>query len=114
MTVTELAERQLTAYNANDLDAFCACYDQFVKVLDADGAVVVFGAEQFRERYQSLFSQFTGVGAAVDQRLSVGAHCVDLERWWRTNAEGETLRGAVLVRYTQVGDRIATVQFFTP
>lgn len=106
-----LAQAQLLAYNARDLDAFCACYDPEVRVLEADGRESLRGMAAFRERYAALFSGWEELGASVDQRLVAAPHAVDDERWWRARA-GERREGRVLVRYT-VGERgIHTVQFF--
>lgn len=106
-----LADAQLRAYNARDIDAFCACYDPDVRVLEADGRESLRGMAAFRQRYAALFSGWDEVGARVERRLVAPPHAVDDERWWRSRA-GEHQAGRVLVRYT-VGERgIHTVQFF--
>ena len=113
-TPSELAARQLDAYNRADLDAFCACYHPEVVVLDADGTVNVNGIEDFRSRYADKFAA-GGFGAAVDQRLALGCHCVDREQYWDVHPEtGERDEGVVLVRYTVRDDLIAVVQFLLP
>ena len=48
--VAELSDRQLAAYNAADLEAFCACYHQHVRVLDEDGNATCEGMDSFRAR----------------------------------------------------------------
>lgn len=108
--VVQLAVNQLAAYNAADLDAFCACYSDDVRVLDADGAVSVQGAEAFRERYRPMFER-GNFGASVDQRMHLGAHCVDSEAYWRVGPDGERTEGRVLVRYFEEDGAIAVVQF---
>jgi len=109
--IVALAARQLDAYNAADIDAFCACYHEDVSVLDAGGQETIRGIARFRERYAPMFSR-GGFGAAVPQRLSVGAHCVDLEDYWRIDAQtGQRTEGQVLVRYTLREKTIGTVQF---
>ena len=109
--IVELAARQLAAYNASDLDAFCACYHPEVIVLDAEEQVVA-GIDDFRERYRGLFEGFQ-FGAEVPKRLDAGAHCVDYETWWRIDPQtGERSEGVVLVRYTLKDDMIGWVQFF--
>ncbi len=114
-TCRELAEAQLAAYNARDLDAFCACYHPDVRVLDADGAVTIQGLAAFRERYGALFSECQELGAAVEGRLVAEPHAVDDERWWRTRrGDGRKSSGRVLVRYTAREGRIAVVQFLRP
>ena len=111
-SVETLARRQLEAYNAADLDTFCACYADDVRVLDADGAELSRGMEAFRARYAPLFAT-RSFGGEVDTRVAVGVHCVDHERWWRTDpATGVRSEGEVLVRYREDGGRIGEVQFF--
>ena len=110
--VVQLAKRQLDAYNAADLDAFCACYHADVTVLDADGVVTVRGIDAFRARYAGLFREFTDVHAEVDARLVLGAHVVEREHWSRRNrTSNEVTRGSVLVRYTERDGSIAIAQF---
>src|SRR3990172_5057011 len=112
MTCLELAGAQLAAYNAGDLDAFCACYHPEVRALDADGAVTLQGMPAFRERYGAIFAEFE-VGAEVAARLVAEPHVVDDERWRRTRrSDGQGASGRVLVRYTAREGLIAVVQFF--
>ncbi len=109
----QLAAAQLRAYNAHDLDAFCACYDPEVRVLEADGRESLRGMEAFRARYAALFQGWEEVGAEVDQRIVAPPHAIDDERWWRSRpATGERRSGRVLVRYTVGALGIHTVQFF--
>ncbi len=47
-----LVEGQLAAYNAHDLDAFCAFFDSEVEVaLLGEDAPLLYGLPAFRERY---------------------------------------------------------------
>jgi hypothetical protein len=108
--VQALAAHQLDAYNASDLDGFCACYHEEVVVLD-DGQETVKGLKAFRARYQDLFEKWQ-FGAAVPARVQAGNHCVDHETWWRIDPEsGERTEGEILVRYTEKDGKIAVVQF---
>ncbi|MGA1398839.1 MAG: nuclear transport factor 2 family protein [Phycisphaerales bacterium] len=111
--IESLAARQLAAYNAADLDAFCDCYHPEVRVLD-DLEERLAGIAAFRERYRDLFTRWT-FGAEVTQRLVLGPHAIDLERWWRIDPDqGKRSEGEVLVRYSLRDDRIGTVQFLRP
>jgi len=110
--VVQLADRQLIAYNAADLETFCSCYSDDVVVLDADGAVTMQGMQTFRERYAGLFEQFEDVRAVIVGRVHVGAHVVEHELATRRHREsGEESHFELLVRYTERDGRIATVQF---
>jgi len=109
-TCAELAAAQLVAYNAKDLDAFCACYADDVRVLDAEGTVTLQGSEPFRARYAELFGGWDEVRATVSERLVLEPHTIDFEAWWRSRP-GERQGGQVLVRYTARDGRIALVEF---
>lgn len=110
--VLRLSIAQLAAYNAADLDAFCACYHADVRVLDADGNVTLAGMEAFRERYGTMFREHREVSATVSARLCLPPHVVEQERWSRVSlATGERSGGEVLVRYTEREGRLAVVEF---
>ena len=104
-----LAEKQLTAYNNHDLEAFAACYHPEVKVLNSDGKVTTKGHEAFRKNYQKMFER-GNFSATVESRLQYKDHCVDLEHWHRFRGK-EELEGTVLVRYRLHEGLIGTVQF---
>ena len=109
--IAKLATEQLRAYNANDLDGFCACYHADVRVLDADGSEQFSGLEAFRERYRPKF-EAGGFGATVDARLELAPHCVERETWWLLDpGTGERVSGTLLVRYTAKDGLIGTVTF---
>ena len=108
--VVELADTQLAASNASDLDAFCGCYHDDVVVMNGEERAYS-GISTFRERYRSLFERLE-FGAEVPRRLDAGHHCVDYERWWRIDPDSdERSEGEVLVRYTLRDDKIGWVQF---
>ena len=110
--ISELAERQLAAYNASDLEGFVACYHEDIQVLSGDEETIR-GREDFRERYRYLFEEWS-FGAAVRKRFHLGAHCVDYERWWRIPPDSdERSEGEVIVRYTLRDELIGTVQFLS-
>lgn len=103
--IGRLAADQLAAYNAADLDAFCACYHPEVRVFDGETEKPP-GIEAFRERYVKLFAT-GGFGAGVSTRLVHGRHCIDMEEWWRDGGKS----GSVIVRYTERDGLIGVVQF---
>ena len=108
--IAQLAQAQLDAYNASDLDAFIACYHPDVQVLDEETTSIT-GREQMRERYRDLFEEWS-FGASVPERLVVGRHCVDRELFWRIDPDsGERTEGEILVRYSAADGLIARVQF---
>ena len=110
MNAADLATRQLAAYNAAQLDDFCACYHPDVVVLNGSDEVVR-GAAAFRARYEPLFSG-GGFGATVSERICHADHCVELEHWWRIDAEGARTEGTVIVHYTVADGLISVVRFY--
>ena len=110
MSIVDLAARQLTAYNAADLEAFALCYHEDVVVMHGDEESFR-GRAALRDRYRPMFEGME-FGAIVPDRLHHGAHCVDLEHYWRLNPDtGERTEGTVLVRYTERDGLIGRVQF---
>lgn len=108
--IVDLATRQLVAYNASDLDAFVACYHPEVRVFEGE-ALVCEGHDAFRARYRPLFEGYR-FGGEVPERLEVGDHCVELERWWRIDPEsGERSEGEILVCYEAIDGLIGVVRF---
>lgn len=105
--VAQLAQRQLDAYNAHDLEAFLTCYAEDVVIRRlTTGEVMLTGREAMRQTYGALFEPKT-VHASLVGRLVVGDVAVDQER-----VTGHP-RGIVhaLAHYQVVGDHIAQVWF---
>ena len=99
-----VVQRQVEAFNAHDLDGFCACYSDDVVVVDGDGNEMLSGMEAFRERYRQ---QFEGdVSGEIAARLSAGSWVVDREI---ARLAGQTLEG--LVAYRVRGHVIDRVHF---
>lgn len=113
--VAELSDRQLAAYNAADLEAFCTCYHPQVRVLDEDGNATCEGIEAFRARYAALFGSCSELRAEIHQRIALGRSVVELEIYQRRPlASGLLEEGRVIVRYTERDGLIATAQFIRP
>lgn len=54
-----IVQRQLDAYNRQDLDAFCACFHAEVEVRSLTSTKTSFnGIETFHQNYQTLFATF--------------------------------------------------------
>ena len=114
-TVLALSAAQLAAYNSQDIDAFCACFAENVRVLDEAGEVSIAGIEDFRARYDALFAKWPSMGASVLSRIHLEPHVVEHEAYFRKDAGGVIQEsGEVIVRYTRQGDRIALVEFLRP
>jgi len=105
-----LAERQLAAYNARDLDAFSACFSDDVEVFDFPGAApVLTGREAFRARYFERFKS-EGLRAIAVHRAVVGDRVIDHERVWLSGPDASDPIDLVVV-YTVRDGLIARVDF---
>lgn len=77
---SDLAQRQLDAYNAHDLEAFVACYHPEVEVRDFPaGTLRMQGMAPFRERYAQVLAK-PGLRADVVKRVALGQVVIDEER----------------------------------
>lgn len=75
-----LAQRQLNAYNARDLEAFLAPYAAEVEVLDLEGKVLRKGHEAFRKSYGDMFEKNPKLHCELLQRMVLGNWVIDEER----------------------------------
>jgi hypothetical protein len=76
----DLAQRQLDAYNAHDLDAFCACYAEDVQVYALPTmALTLEGRAALHARYGPYFEAKRPHAALVGARLALGTMAIDVE-----------------------------------
>ena len=108
MSLEAIAQAQLDAYNAQDLDAHCAHFADDVVVAGLNGAVSRTGIEAYRAFYAKTFADFPGNKAKLLNRIVVGANVIDHERVDRGNGD-PTFEVAAI--YTFKGDKIARVDF---
>lgn len=118
-TAEELAQAQLLAYNAKDLEAFVACYSEDVRVWRlASGAAMpplplqpqLQGRAAFRELYRQGPFAAPQVQAEVTQRIVMGDTVIDHER---VHGRGEGVQQVAVVYRCREG-LIAEVYFFLP
>jgi hypothetical protein len=103
-----VAQAQLDAYNAQDLDAHCAHFAEDVVVAGLNGDVARTGIEAYRAFYAKTFADFPGNKAKLLNRIVVGANVIDHEHVDRGNGEPPFQVAAI---YTFKGDKIARVDF---
>jgi hypothetical protein len=70
---------QLAAYNARDIDTFCACYAENVIIQDLGSPPHLHGRTGLRARYEDLFKNAPNLKCTVDRRLVVGNTVIDDE-----------------------------------
>lgn len=75
-----LAQRQLDAYNAHDLDAFCACYAPDVQAWALPDMALLFeGRDALRARYGPYFQAKRPHADLVGERVALGQFAIDVE-----------------------------------
>ena len=107
-SLADIAQAQLDAYNALDLDAYCAFFTEDVKVADINGAVTVEGIGAYRAKYAQTFKDFPKNRADLLARIVLGNTVIDHERVDRGTGAPTFEVAAV---YTFAGDKIARVDF---
>ena len=105
----EIAQKQLDAYNAQDLDAYCGYFTDDVVVADVGGEANLRGNAAYRERYAGAFAKFPNNKAELLNRIVLGNVGIDHERVDR--GDGATPVFEVAAIYTFNGDKIARVDF---
>lgn len=108
MSAADVVQRQLEAYNAQDLDAFCATYADDCIIADLNGAVTQAGGDAIRARYAKTFADFPKNRAWVEHRMALGDVVIDHEKGERS-PEGPFFEA--LVVYTVKDGLIARVDF---
>lgn len=108
MTPAEIAQGQLDAYNAQDLDGYMAFFAEDCVIADLNGAVTMRGAAEIRARYAQTFAQYPENHARLVHRMVIGATVIDHEDVARA-PDGPRFEVAAI--YTTRDGRIARVDF---
>ncbi len=103
-----LVQRQLTAYNARDLDAFLEVYSDEVEIYAFPGRLLYKGKDRMRERYAKLFADSPRLHCELVHRTVHGNVVIDQERVTGVRGDGVIEASAV---YTVAGGRIERVDF---
>jgi len=103
-----IAQGQLDAYNAQDLEAFLSFYADDIIVADLNGAITNNGIAALRERYAAMFAKFPENKALLVNRIANGNTVIDHEDVIRSPG-GE--RFFAIAIYTIAGGKIARVDF---
>ena len=103
-----IAQGQLDAYNAQDLDAYCAFFADDVIVGDLNDAIANRGVAELRARYAKTFADFPRNRAMLLNRIVLGNAVIDHERVSRAPG-GDTFEVGCI--YTFAGGKIARVDF---
>jgi hypothetical protein len=109
VSLADITQRQLDAYNAQDLDAYCGYFTDDVVVADVGAEPNLRGNAAYRERYTGAFAKFPKNKAELLSRIVLGNVVIDHERVDR--GDGVTPVFEVAAIYTFNGDKIARVDF---
>ncbi len=77
---TDLAQRQLNAYNARDINAFLEPYAEDVEVYNFPDKLQYKGKPEMRKRYGGMFRQAKALHCELVNRIAVGNSVIDHER----------------------------------
>jgi len=102
-----LAQRQLDAYNARDLEAFCAPYSDDIQIVGLDGKEQARGKEAFKDRYRDRFQKLPQLHCQLVKRMVVGNYVLDEEAV--TGTGGDPVHAVVI--YEVKNGKIAVVRF---
>lgn len=75
----KLAQQQLDAYNARNIDLFLASYSDSVEVYQFDGKLMMKGKEQMRKGYADMFQKVTNLHCKLVNRMVQGNVVIDQE-----------------------------------
>ena len=104
----DLVQAQLDAYNAQDLDAYCAFFADDIQVGDLNKPPHTSDIETYRKNYAGVFAKFPENKAELLNRIVVGPTVIDHEKVIRSPG-GETFE--VIAIYTLADGKIARVDF---
>ena len=79
-TPADLAQRQLNAYNARDIEAFLEPYAEDVELYDLPDKLISKGIDAMRKNYGGFFAKATALHCELVNRIVIGNTVVDHER----------------------------------
>jgi hypothetical protein len=111
MTPEQIVQRQLEAYNAHDLDAFCDTYAEDVEIIRLpDPAPALRGRDALRAFYASQRFNLPALHATIRQRMVLGNKVIDHEHVTGLDPQSRE----VVAIYEVIDGLIARVWFVAP
>jgi uncharacterized protein (TIGR02246 family) len=104
----ELIQKQLDAYNNQNIEAFLACYAEDAVLAGMNGDVTHRGLAAIRKRHEDLFYEFPKNHARLVNRIDLGTTVIDHEQVERSPG-GDRFEVAAI--YTIKDGKIARVDF---
>ncbi len=108
VTPESLAQEQLNAYNAGDIDAFLAPYSDTVAIYMHPNELISKGKDNMRPGYEKMFTEFPDLHCELVNRIVMGNVVIDQERVTGIN-EGQVLQAIAI--YKIEGGKISEVRF---
>lgn len=96
ITPEMVAQQQLDAYNARDIEAFMATYADDARIFEHPSTLLVEGAAAVRERYAARFQE-PNLYARLLHRIVVGNKVIDHELVTRTFPDGTGTSELVMI-----------------
>ena len=101
-----LAQQQLNAYNAGDIDAFLAPYSEDVLISNYQGGEIARGHDAMRSIYGPMFDKNPNLHCELVNRIVLGSQVIDHER---IHGLGEVFEAVAV--YTIKNQKIVDVKF---
>lgn len=104
-----LAQKQLDAYNAQDLEGFLSVYSENVKIMEfPSNTITTNGIAEMRERYGTLFKENPHNHAALLSRIVKGNKVIDHEH---VTGRADGIERQAVAIYEIENDKISKVWF---
>ncbi|WP_296320624.1 nuclear transport factor 2 family protein [Winogradskyella sp.] len=104
--IEAIVQRNLDAYNAQDIDAFMADYSEDIKIYNYPNELRTDGKEAMRKGYESWFQRAKGLKAVIKKRIVFGNKVIDEEE---VSANGQTFNAIAI--YEVNNGKITRVTF---
>ncbi len=104
--IEAIIQRNLDAYNAQDIDAFMSDYSDDIKLYAYPNQLQTEGKEAMRKSYQSWFERAKGLNATIKKRIVIGNKVIDEEE---VTANGQTFHAVAI--YEVNNGKITKVTF---
>jgi hypothetical protein len=79
MDFGKIIEKQVTAYNNKDIDAFLGCFTREIKIYNFPKTIMMDGIHELEDFFSKRFSQTTPLKCEVVNRIKVKNTIIDHE-----------------------------------
>ncbi len=110
-SATDLAQQQLEAYNARDIEAFLVPYSDSVRVYNFPNTLRYTGKEEMRIRYAGMFENTPDLHCTLVNRVNLGNVVIDQESVIFDKAKPPV---EVFALYKTAAGKIQEVYFIRP